>query len=1029
MPDRRRHDPTGKAPPLFSRSHKRRRRVVTAPGLLVLAAALLVPAGLRAQQGSVTGTVTAAADARPLSGVQVTIEGTQIGALTDQQGHYRLTSVPAGSHRIRARLIGYQSKAATVSVPAGGSATADFTLGVSAVTMEELVVTETGLRRRREVGHAVTTLDVSHEAEMSQPQNVQGLIQSRASSVTIQKSSGSVGTSQNFKIRGITSLSFSNRPLVYVDGARISTATPGSGQQGQSYSLLNNLDPNDIASIEVIKGPAAATLYGTEAAAGVIRITTKRGQTGRASYNFNAQYGQNWNSTDWLPRVWHPRSILGAAARDTLYTYNGLEGPGDPFRTGDVYSLGGNVRGGEKSINYFVSTHWDNEKGVFPTNSVKQWHVRGNFGIHPDSSILSLTVSNGFTSSFTRLPGNDNNINAYLPIALVSFPWTQPLTRDGVRTCPLNIEVSQLTGQSLSDLGFAGCADSPNFGGRTFSDISEITRSGDVERYVGSGTLTLQPWDSWTTRLTVGYDQYSQRVREIIPVDPSRPFGSSSDGFISRQDITGRHLTLDLSSSLRFDLTPSLGSETTFGGQWIRDTNEGTTSLGRQFPPGTPSVGSSVINEGGDLFSETKTLGGYIQEQIRWNDRLFITPGIRFDDNSAFGQNLGVQTLKKISGSWVLSEEPWFPQIFNSLRLRVAWGESSKLPGTNSALALLTPVPAVLNGQEVLGALPSQPGNADLKPEKSSEFEAGFDLSAVQDRVGLEFSYYHNTTHDAVVAQDLAPSIGYPNPRFANVGAITNHGIETSLDLLAVDRSNLRWNWTVVFSTNHNRVTELPAPILINFGNDSNAGQQIREGYPFGAYMWLPVTMGANGQVAVGDTLEMIGQPTPTWQGSVSTSLRLFDHFEVYGLLGFEGGASTDYNTASFTCNLLGGGAYGGTCPDLFQSHPDGSKTDLARVEQVAAGIGNEAPWIESAAFAKLRTLSLRYDFPDKLARMLGARSGSLTISGENLATFAGFTGPDPEVNEIGGDATVGRSVFLTEPQERRFITRISLSF
>lgn len=1009
------------------RDPPRSSRFLPATVLSVLTALLLLPSSALAQEGAVAGRVVDAQDQEPIGGAQVFLPGTGIGTITDSNGQYRLTAVPAGEQQVRVQVLGYRSATRNVDVSAGATATLNFALEVSAVSMEEMVVTATGLQRQRELGHAVSELEVSDQVEMSKPPNVQSMLQGQSSGVTINQSTGSVGAASTIRIRGRTSLSFSNRPLVYIDGARISTSTPSSGQQGQEFSRLNDLNPEDIESVEIIKGPAAATLYGTEAAAGVIRITTKSGSSGEPRYTVEGSWGQNWNSTGWLPRVWHPRSFLGEAARDTLYTFNALEDQ-DPFRVGDAVSVGGNIRGGEESITYFLSGRWEEENGTFPNNDRDRWNVRGNFNLVPQNDIIELTVNNGFTSSFTRLPDNDNNIAGYIPIAQVAFPWVQPLERGGVRTCPLNVEIAELTGAPLSNFGFAGCSENATFGSRTFEQVASRENRQGVERYVGSATFRVRPWEEWSTRLTVGYDQFAQRTRLIVPVDPARPFGEDSEGNIERTDVTSRNLTLEANSSLNLELTDDLSSVTTFGGQWVRETSDGTFAEGTTFPAGTPSVGSSVVNEGEDFFTETRTLGGFVQQQFSWKDRIFVTPGLRLDDNSAFGANLGVQDLKKINGSWVVSDEPWFPQVFNSLRLRAAWGESSKLPGTNTALSLLSPVPTVRNGNEVLGVLPNRPGNPGLRPETSDELEVGFDLSAAGDRIGLELTYFDNTTSDAVVAQDLSPSTGFPNQQFANVGEIVNSGIEASLSLQAVDRRDFAWNWNVNFTTNDNTVTELPDPIIINFGNDSNAGQRIQEGFSFGAFMWRPVEIAEDGSVVVGDTLEEIGQPTPSWEGSVGTTLRFFEGIRLYGLVDFKGGFETMYNTASFTCNLLGGGSYGGTCPDLFYKNLDGSPTDEARVKQRAAALGNESPWVESSGFAKLRTLSLRIDLPTRWANVLGATDGTLNFTGSNLATWDSFSGPDPEVNEL-GDSQVGRSVFLTEPQARRFRMSLQLSF
>lgn len=921
-------------------------------------AALLAADPLSAQDAVVAGRITDAATREPV-GAQVTVVGTGLGSLANAQGEYRIPNVPAGPREVRVQFIGYGSEVESVVVPPGGEVVVDFELTAMAISLEGLVVTATGEQRTREIGHSVSQVNAADLVERFEPTTLTDLLQGQATGVNIRRASGSVGSGTNIRIRGNSSIGLDNQPLVYVDGARTSNITPSSGQQGQEFSMLNYVDPEDIESIEIIKGPAAATLYGTEGAAGVLRITTKTGGVGAAEFNVQTSYGAEWNDTDFFPTVWHPRSLLGPEARDTVYTLNLLQDR-SPFRTAEQYSVSASVRGGNELMRYFVSADFDNGDGVLTNNFNEQRNLRGNFVVAPRDWV-DISVSTSYTDALTGLPDNDNNISGYIPIAIVSFPWVQPLEVDGVRTCPLNIETSRLTGTPLAELGFNGCAENPGFGGRTFENVATRRNELDVGRFIGSATINVRPLDIWSARFAVGLDQANQLRRNIVPVDPTRPFGDESDGFISREQTTNQNLTLEGSTQLAADVSTDVSSVSTVGAQFFREVLDGQTATGRRFPAGSPSVANSVTQESNDFFTEVRTLGIFIQQQFGWKDRLFVAPAIRFDDNSSFGEQLDVQNLKKINASWVVSEEAWFPELFETFRLRAAWGESAKQPGTNDALALLTPVPVIVDGVERLGVLPNSPGNPELKPERGEEFEIGLDATLLDGRLGVQFTYYDQTTKDAIVARDLSPSLGFGGQQVTNVGELINSGIELSVDATPIQRSILEWSFRGQLTTNDNEITRLAEPIIFDFGNDSNAGQRHEQGRPFGAYVWRPVTIGPDGEPVLGEEAVTVGRPTPRWEGAIENRLTFWNDLTLSALLDFQGGFQLANNNRSFLCNLLGGGAYGGTCPDLFERGADGQPTDEARIKAFAASIGNEAPWIEDADFAKLRRVSLSY--------------------------------------------------------------------
>ncbi|MFW5951374.1 MAG: SusC/RagA family TonB-linked outer membrane protein, partial [Gemmatimonadota bacterium] len=923
-------------------------------------------------------------------------------------------------------------------LPPGGTLSEDFELGVSAISLDRVVVTATGEQRTRELGHSVEAVSGTETLETKPVSSLSALLTGQVAGVKIQQSSGSVAAASSMKVRGNTSLGLDNTPIIYVDGARIdNNNNVGAGAGGQDFTRINDINPEDIESIEVVKGPAAATLYGTDASSGVIRITTKQGRAAeRATWTFRAEYGANWDDTDWWSQAWSTTEGAGLelltgvpAAKDTVYDMNLLEGQAyldGPFRTGYNRAFGASVRGGVEGVNYFVSGDYLSQEGVLQGDELERYNVRGNINAEPSENIR-IDVSTGFISSFAGLPTNDNSLYGYVGNAL-GTPWFGPMIAsdpneggEEIETCFIAFELARAGQGDLQSLTDAVCA-SPYFVAvdNSMEKIGTIRNEQGVERFTGSATMQWTPLQFWNNRFTVGYDQHASRTRNVFPVDPTGPFGSLSDGYIYRLDLVSRNVTLEATSALSFSLTPDLESVTTFGAQWFRETDDYTIAEGEQFPAGSPSVGNSVNVEGGDGFVEARTLGLFVQQQLSWKDRIFLTPGVRFDDNSAFGADLDAEAYPRLSFSWILSEEDWFPALTDQFKFRTAWGESGKRPGTNAALALLDPVPTAFRGQNVLGVTNLQPGNPELRPAVSREYEVGFDASVLSNRLGLSFTYFNKTTEDDIVAQLDAPSLGFPAQRFVNIGELQASGMELALDATTVDRDNVRWDLNATLATLDGEITELPEPIDLGT-------QQHREGFPFASYFARPVTI-ENGEVVIGDTAEFLGHPTPEWEGSVSSTLTLFDRFTLFALVDYAGGHQVENGLEDFNCGLFGGGNQFGTCPDIFERGPDGELTDEARIKDAASGAGSTAPYIYDADYAKLRTISLRIALPQAWLEGLGASTASVTFSGDNLATWTDYPGTDPEANFAGGNQVV-RAQLWTLPAARRFTTRVQISF
>jgi TonB-dependent SusC/RagA subfamily outer membrane receptor len=480
--------------------------------------------------------------------------------------------------------------------------------------MDRLVVTATGTNRMREIGNAVGQINAASEVEQAQPASVSDLLTGRLANVTVQQNTGSVGAASSITVRGAGSLSLSNRPIVYVDGVRIRTEGLEGGVRGQDYSRFTDISPEDIESIDVVKGPAAATLYGTEASSGVIRITTKRGENQETRYSLSIDYGGLRDNTEYEPTQWNPRSLLGPAAKDTVYSMNLLESQ-SPFRTGQIYSVQGNARGCGDVVRFFATGELSEEEGFVPTNSSEKLQARTNFTLTPTSE-LEATFTNSVTVGTTRLPEANNSPYGWVALSYIGFPFYDPIEhRDPnangqgelIDTCPLNVEIARLTGAPLSALGRNGCEAGPGFAGRTFGDLETIDNRRESARYVGSASVRWSPVDFWNTRATIGYDLFSERIRSLFPVDPERPFGERSTGELTKRKIDGQNFTAELTSTVNYGLTEDLSAHTSVGTQYFQEMTDGDSVVAKQFPAGSPSVRMSSVPSTATPYSPEST--------------------------------------------------------------------------------------------------------------------------------------------------------------------------------------------------------------------------------------------------------------------------------------------------------------------------------------------------------------------------------------------------------------------------------------
>ncbi|MGH7476115.1 MAG: SusC/RagA family TonB-linked outer membrane protein [Longimicrobiales bacterium] len=972
-----------------------------------------------AQQQSVGGVVVSAQTQQPLAGAQISVVGTNRGTIAGPDGRFLVPGITDPEVTLQVTMIGYRSETRAVPV---GQLDVRFELRESAVELDQIVVTGTaGAQQKRAIGNSVTQVRAAEAVEIAPITSIQSLINARAPGVVITPGTGMIGSGSQIRIRGTNSFSLSAQPLLYVDGVRADNAQ-ATGISVQAFgssviSRINDFNPDDIESIEIIKGPAAATLYGTEASNGVIQIITKRGGQGRPVWNLTVRQGANWfaDAADRVPTNYWRNPDTGQV--ESINFYETEKARGTPiFRTGHLQNYSLSLSGGSADVRYYIAGDYDRDQGAQLDNELRRGSVRANLSVVPSDN-LDLNASVGYTGGRTDL-----SCEAGCGGVTWAAYFSDPEHAQG---------------------------DDPRRGARSFppeyyNQVLEFFQ--DLARFTGSLQSTHRPTSWFDHRLTVGVDVVSEDNQDITEKSALyRQWSPTGTGgkFVGRRDVSNQ--TLDYNGTLRFDVSPALASNTSFGAQYYRRYAEFVSAGGSDFAtPGLRIINAAAETSAGESYTENVTVGVFGQQQFGWNDRLFVTAAIRADDNSAFGEEFDLVYYPKVSATWVISEEPfWNLEPVSALRLRTAYGQTGQQPGAFDALRTFDPVPGP---DDVSTVTPLSVGNPDLGPERGDELEIGFDAGFLDDRVGLDFTWYNQRTRDAILLQPVAPSTGFPGSRFINLGEVKNIGFEALVRATPVITPNLEWDATFSIARNENEVVNI-GPDVDRIVVSSSFGVEHRVGFPLGAWFHQRVvsaefdasgqrireTMmcddGQGGTTPCFNGSELVaplvhlGQSEPKLEGAFSSTLMLANRIRLYGLLDFKTGFKKWDHVTRVRCSLF----------NVCEENVDPLKfvdTAPARLASYQEGARFGAEYIVDSGFVRFREVSASYILPDNLAQRMGATRASINVAGRNLYTWSDWTGMDPEARFLSG-ARGGFGPLEQNhlPQLTSFITTINLTF
>jgi TonB-linked SusC/RagA family outer membrane protein len=955
---------------------------------------------LWAQSRTVAGRVIDAQSQQPIPNAQVVVgrepSAAALGARTDARGQFVIRGLPDSAVALRVVAIGYQPMTRQLAI---GDASIVFTLNAVAVTLDRVVTTGTaGATRTREIGNSVAQIDAASVVETAPVSSVTQLLGGRVPGVNLMANSGSSGAGGKIQIRGVSSLSLSNEPLVYVDGVRIDNSSTSVNRIVSGVmSRINDISPEEIESIEVIKGPAAATLYGTEASNGVIQIITKKGAAGRVVVDVSMRHGTSWFS-DAAERVGllYGRTAGQVASTNTVANESDRGTP--LFGNGELrnYSIG--IGGGSQTVKGHMTTDLEESSGVFASNRGRRLSNHANLSFLPSDKVTASV-------SFGYLTGRTYQAQEQSLMWNLLYGGPQQTANRGFLQAPPESYESAFT---------------------TFQDIVRTTAGANV---------TYQPFSWLRNQFKVGTDLVGESSQQLVPRLPADQnfLGATGLGYKYNGQRNASHSTFDFITTVDKDIRPELNSKTSGGLQYFRKSVQFVQAEGFEFPaPGVTTVSSAARVLGSDSLVQNNTVGFFVQQQLGWKDRRFLTLAVRADDNSAFGKNYKVVYYPKASAAWVLSEESfWHVSAVDQLRLRVAYGASGRQPDAFAALQAWSPQTGPGDAPIVL---PAFRGNADLEPERGEEIEAGFEAGMFDNKVSMDVTYYNKRTKNAILLRTLAPSMGFTRPQYVNVGEVRNNGFEALFTYRPIQTPSTSWDLSLNLASNKSHIVSMGGlpPVLFN----QDFVQRNQEGYPIGSYFEKHIVsadLDANGRAinvlcdggpaasnaavpcAAAPRL-YVGQPDPPLQGAFMSHVR-FNRFEFALMTDFKRGHRVWNVDEWLRCTVFQ------NCEINF--YPQ--RFDAKEVAAVQQGIHTYE--LQPGNFLAIREISATYRIPEQWLSRIGTPRGSISIAGRNLHKWTSYRGLDPEVGRSFYGSNLDWLNYALVPQLAQVTTTVRLGF
>ena len=1100
----------------------------------LLAFLALAATAASAQQATISGRVTSDAGT-PLASASVFLDGMSIGTITRDDGRYSLV-VPAAringqTASLVARLIGFKSVAFPVTL-ANGAITHDFVLATNPLRLGEIVITGTGTSSAAEkLGNVRNHVD-STAITRSNESNVVESLAGKAPNVEVTEASGEPGAGSYIRIRGTRSLASGNsQPLFVVDGVPIDNSSVSTTNFNPNDGLLSgeiegtaqanrasDINPNDIENIEILKGAAAGALYGARAGQGVILITTKSGKTGATRYSAQSKLSFDNVTKDYpLQTTWgqgyynespgviasgdpnnpDPTACDNISNANCRYSWGpDLKASGakvydhanEAYVTGHTTDNNLTVSGGSDRTSFFLSGAYLYDRGVFegPNNNYQRSTVRLKA-----TQRITDKIDVGGNVSFADARGNyveRGNTTDGLQLGLLRTPpdWNNMPYKNENGQITFRFQHPQFS-DVTSDRGW----------NNPFWTLNEGIHNSQLGRAFGNlnGNYDAAEW--LKISYVLGGDYYTDERLEGAP-QGSAGTGGENVGRITEGKIVNYELNQNLTATASHTFSPSFSGTFTLGNTLDDRNTRQLSDVGRTLVAAEPfNLANTVTRDPTiDAVTEIRNVGFFGQATADLFDQLYLTGALRNDGSSTYDRSHLRAWFPKASAAWTLSKVLPIPGV-SYTKLRVAYGEAGQepLPYLTTQTFASTAFPTIAQGVALtptyggFGGLASSITKAtpNLLPERTREFEGGADFGFFKDKADLGITYYHATTSNVILTQQLASSSGY----FQQVqqGAkFQNSGLELTANVRPVTGQKFSWEVGAQWAKNRSKALELLGAAFVPLDPTYNTPQEVAiKGEPIGVmydfgFAKCGISPGGMGATVNGVDLDqlcagkpkgalyidatgfpvldpnqrVIGDPNPKWTGSLHTSMQ-YRKFQFSALLDIKHGGDVNNGTKGAlqgygthksteqraTCSQASDGST--VCTGNLKTFGQGGWYDGAVVGP-GAGMavpiganwysegplffaGNNEAYVEDGGYTKLREISVGYTIDNSFVKArLGLTSVDVRVAGRNLYTWTKYTGYDPETN-LGG--ATGHSLgldYFNQPQARSFVITLGLN-
>ncbi|HWP82965.1 MAG TPA: SusC/RagA family TonB-linked outer membrane protein [Bacteroidota bacterium] len=1043
-------------------------------GAVLMAALVTIASSIVFAQeftGEIRGTVKDRASGESLVGANILVVGTNKGTTTNFEGAFSIKGLPPGQYTIVARFVGYVRSQQTVTVAANAVAEVNFQLDQDVLRIDEVVVTGlSGEIPRAELGNSISKISGS-QIEKVVTTNIMDALAAKAPGLQTTRGGGTPGAGVYVTIRGRHTITGSSQPLYVVDGVIIDNTTWQLGTV-QAANRGVDINPNDIESIEILKGASASAIYGSRAANGVVLITTKSGKAAAPGKFARINYTTSFTSEE-VPSKWPLQTKYGQRIPYAPYQPGSTDSWGAPlpagaqifdqskviFRRGQFYENTLTVSGGNPAFKYLVSGTLTNQQGLVINSDLDKRSIRANLS-YTVLDNLSFSSNSNYVSSLTNIPQDGSNTSGILLSALRSppnFDLTKYLEDDGVTQRRY------------------GAYDNPLWSlhfNKNWSQLSRFIHSTGFEWDILSGLR-------FSGRL--GLDRYDQGLFQRLFTGAAA--SPAAGGAISHGRVTNNIVNTELLLTAKHQLSSDF-LLTFVGGQQLTFTKTNITNAGSTSTlPFFDEIGAGSTPSASSSRSETRVFGYFGQVTANMFDRLTVTGALRYDGSSTFGEEKRWFLYPKASVSYRISEESFMRDlkgIIDEFKLRGAWGVSGLQPGAYVTNYLYLSAGnfdpwgrgTSSNRLGQSGFRNSfSAGNNQLRPEKTTEIEAGFDLTMMDRRINLEFSWYTQAITDLLLFTPVSPSTGYTS-QIRNAGSMDKDGFEVKLEVAPIFTDDIQWTLGVNYSQNKTMVTELQGYTDDQFVTLAGAFAGIfniaKKGHPLGVFYGLGWERGPDGKIVHSDpangiadnvlggsitgapryssTQLIIGNPNPKWTGAIRTDLTLFQDitfstlFDIvwdFDVWNGTNGALYNFGTAKDTedrddlwFNENGQPVvYTGTTPRTIGTRTYQPGEQLRRevyYRFYANGFNINEPHIYDGSYVKWRDLSISYRL--RAIPFFNLESITFSISARNLATWTDYPGYDPEVNHFNQSEGRGYDYF-NYPQVRSYRFGISINY